>query len=159
MTRSTEIAIAELMTGSAVRSHLAEVSDRADKIKGQSQWQSELAELCRAQAEELDRLNLALADAAAVPPRRPLLATGSISARPNGGTANLITVIDDHGAIWIITDATNVYSRWQRLPDLPTPSEIAQTLETASEAAEREAEQEAAAAQAEMDRINGVRRR
>jgi hypothetical protein len=159
MTRSTEIAIAELMTGQAIHSHLAEISDKADKIKGQAAWQSELAELCRAQAEEIDRLNLALADAARVPPRRPLLATGSISARPNGGSTNLVVAIDDRATIWMIQDGDRANSRWERLPDLPLPAEIASGLETASERAEREAEEEARASQAELDRVNGVRRR
>ena len=158
MTRSTAIAIQELMTGEAVKSHLAEVSDRAAKIKGEAEWQSELAELCRAQAEEIDRLNLALADAAAVPPRRPLLATGSIATRPNGSATTLCTVIDDHGSVWMIRDGGAGYETWTRLPDLPAPLEIARTLETPTEAAEREAEAAEEAERAERDRINGVRR-
>lgn len=159
MTRSTAIAIQELMTGEAVKSHLADVSDRAAKIKGEAAWQSELAELCRAQAEEIDRLNLALADAAAVPPRRPLLATGSIATRANGVSTTLCTVIDDHGSVWMITDGDMVYARWHRLPDLPAPLEIAQTLETENEREAREAEAARKAEEAERDRINGVRRR
>lgn len=156
MSNKTALAIQELMTGEAVKSHLAEVSDRAAKIKGEAAWQSELAELARAQAEEIDRLNLALQDAAAVPPRRPLLATGSIGVRPNGGSTTLVTVIDDHGAIWTINDPDFAHASWHRLPDLPAPSDIARTLETANERAEREAEAEAEAVQAEMDRLNGT---
>ncbi|MBW4034111.1 MAG: hypothetical protein HIU90_01430 [Proteobacteria bacterium] len=156
MSNKTELAITELMTGTAVRSHLAEVSDRAAKIKGEAAWQSELAELARAQAEEIDRLNLALQDAAAVPPRRPLLATGSIGVRPNGSATTLVTVIDDHGAVWTIRDGDMMHASWERLPDLPAPSDIARTLETPAEAAEREAEAEAEAERAEMDRLNGT---
>ncbi|EGO96800.1 hypothetical protein [Acidiphilium sp. PM] len=158
MTRSTAIAIQELMTGEAVKSHLADVSDRAAKIKGEAAWQSELAELCRAQAEEIDRLNLALADAARVPPRRPLLATGSIATRPNGSATTLTTVIDDHGTIWLLRDGGAGYETWTRLPDLPVPSEIARTLETETEREAREAEEAEEAERAERDRINGVRR-
>ncbi|HQT83862.1 MAG: hypothetical protein B7Z58_01795 [Acidiphilium sp. 37-64-53] len=156
MSNKTELAITELMTGTAVRSHLAEVSDRAAKIKGEAAWQSELAELARAQAEEIDRLNLALQDAAAVPPRRPLLATGSIATRPNGSATTLVVAIDDHGTCWMIHDGDRAHARWDRLPDLPGPLEIARTLETANERAEREAEAEAEAVQAEMDRLNGT---
>lgn len=158
MTSKTELAITELMTGTAVRSHLAEVSDRAAKIKGEAAWQSELAELCRAQAEEIDRLNLALQDAAAVPPRRPLLATGSIATRQNGASTTVVVAIDDHGTVWMIQDGDRLHARWDRLPDLPAPLEIARTLETPAEAAEREAEEAEKAERAERDRINGVRR-
>lgn len=158
MTSKTELAITELMTGEAVKSHLAEVSDRAAKIKGEALWQSELAELARAQAEEIDRLNLALQDAARVPPRRPLLATGSIGVRPNGSATTLVTVIDDHGAVWTIRDGDMMHASWERLPDLPAPLEIASKLETANERAEREAEEAEKAERAEMDRVNGVRR-
>ncbi|HQT74091.1 MAG TPA: hypothetical protein PLX84_09125 [Acidiphilium sp.] len=158
MTNKTELAITDLMTGKAVKTHLARVSDRAAKIKGEAAWQSELAELCRAQAEEIDRLNLALADHAAVPPRRPLLATGSIATRQNGSVTTLCTVIDDHGTVWTLRDGGAGYETWTRLPDLPVPSEIARTLETETEREAHEAEAAEKAERAERDRINGVRR-
>lgn len=135
----SEVAIRELMTGTAVKRRHSEIAEQAAAIKGEAEWQSHLAELCRSQAEEIDRLNLALADHAAVPPRRPVLATGGIATLPNGSTASLTTVIDDHGTVWQIRDGGAGYNTWQRLPDLPTPADIAKTLETENERAEREA--------------------
>lgn len=131
---STELAIKELMTGTGLRSRMNEISDRAAEIKGEAAWQSELAELCRTQAQEIDRLNLALQDASAVPPRRPLLATGGIAVGANNMARSIVTAIDDHGAVWTIMDGGRG-SAWTRLPDLPAPLEIAKTLQTPDEIA------------------------
>ncbi|MDD2706271.1 MAG: hypothetical protein PHU07_13205, partial [Acidocella sp.] len=145
------------MTNSATRSRITEISERAAEIKGESLWKSELADLARVQSEEIDRLNAALADAGSVPVRRPMLATIGSTTMTNGVARDAILVIDDSGTLWLNSEATRGGS-WTRLPDLPAPAEIAKTLETPRELAEKQAAAEAKAREAEMARVNGWRR-
>lgn len=143
MTNQTSLAITELMTGTAVKNRMTEISGRAAEIKGESQWRSELADLTRIQAEEIDRLNAALEDAASVPPRRPLLATVSSTTLSNGLARDSVLVIDDHGDLWLSTNPTQAHSNWSRLPRLPEPIEISKSQMIAEAAAAKHAEAEA----------------
>jgi hypothetical protein len=143
MTNPTALAITELMTGTAVKNRMTEISDRAAEIKGESQWRSELADLTRLQAEEIDRLNAALEDAASVPPRRPLLATVSSTTLSNGLARDSVLTIDDRGDLWLITNPTQAQSHWTRLPRLPDPTEISKSQMIAEAAAAKAAETEA----------------
>ncbi|MEE3502648.1 hypothetical protein [Acidiphilium acidophilum] len=143
MTNQTSLAIQELMTGSAVKNRMTEITDRAAEIKGESQWRSELSDLVRLQAEELDRLNCALEDAASVPPRRPLLATVSSTTLSNGLARDTVLTIDDRGDLWLITNPTQAQSHWARLPRLPEPIEISKSQMIAEAAAAKAAETEA----------------
>lgn len=143
MTNQTSLAIQELMTGTAVKNRMTEISDRAAEIKGESAWKSELADLTRIQAEEIDRLNAALEDAASVPPRRPLLATVTSTTLSNGLARDTVLTIDDHGDLWLITNPTQAQSHWARLPRLPDPTEISKSQMIAEAAAAKHAETEA----------------
>jgi hypothetical protein len=158
MTNPTSQAIQELMTGTGIKNRMIEITERCENLKGESQWKSELADLCRLQAEEIDRLNATLEDAASVPPRRPLLATVSSTTLSNGMARDTVLVIDDHSDLWMTSDPTRSTSSWSRLPRLPVPVEITKTLKTPREIAEKQAAAEAKAREAEMARVNGWRR-
>jgi hypothetical protein len=146
MTTATAQAITELMTGTGVKNRMTEITERCENLKGESAWKSELADLCRLQAEEIDRLNLTLEDAASVPVRRPLLATVSSTTLSNGLARDTVLVIDDHSDLWVISDPTRSTSSWSRLPRLPVPVEITKSQLIAEAAAAKAEETEIARA-------------
>lgn len=119
----------ELLTSPAVKSRAAELQAEADTLRKKHRWQSAVADLAALQAEEIQRLNEVIADHYSRPTRKPVFASISTSHAQNGTKSTDIIVVDDHHDVWLIGNPNHAYSRWERLPPLPTLSDMAERSE------------------------------